>query len=239
MKCIYCEKDFEIRPNGKSGGRNRQLCYDCLPEGIEDKAVLSSAASFYLRQKAQKQKIELGCSRCGYNKCGEALDWHHPNDNKEYNPSSLLSGGNWNSWNLFQKEIEKCVLLCANCHREEHAKDSIVPVFVGNDKYEKFREEVKSKYLETKSLQQTANFFSKDTGSIKRIIEFLGLPVFKNQPRKVQQLDKNTGEFIQEFESVSQACKAIGKTHQASGHIMDVCRGDRKTAYGYKWRYVE
>lgn len=97
MKCLYCEKDFEIRPNGKSGGQNRQLCYDCLPEGIEDKKLLSKACGYYITKKAQEYKISLGCSKCGYNACGEALDWHHCNNDKEYNPSSLLSGRNWSA----------------------------------------------------------------------------------------------------------------------------------------------
>lgn len=122
MKCIYCEQEFEIKPTGESGGRNRQLCYDCLPEGIEDKTVLASAAIYYLRKRAQKQKVALGCSKCGYNKCGEALDWHHIEDNKEFNPSAILGKANREAWSLFQKEISKCVVLCANCHREEHAR---------------------------------------------------------------------------------------------------------------------
>lgn len=137
------------------------------------------------------------------------------------------------------KEASKCILLCANCHREEHAKNKQIPIFEGSNIYEEFRQKVKDKYLETKSLVQTAKFFHRDVGPIRKIIEYLGLPIFKGQPRKVQQLDKNTGDFIQEFDSVNQACIALGKNHQASGHIMDVCRGDRKTAYGYKWRYIE
>lgn len=183
--------------------------------------------------------MALGCSKCGYNKCGEALDWHHIEDNKEFNPSAILGKANREAWGLFQKEISKCVVLCANCHREEHAKEKEFIVFESNNKFEKFRQQVKEKYLETKSLAQTATFFKKDPKAIKRIVEYFNLPIFKGQARKVQQLDKNTGAFIQEFDSINQACEGIGKNRQASGHIMNVCRGVRKTAYGYKWRYVE
>jgi hypothetical protein len=41
------------------------------------------------------------------------------------------------------------------------------------------------------------------------------------------------GVFIKSFNSLSEAQKAIGTTH-----ISDVCRGKRKTAGGYIWRYV-
>lgn len=48
---------------------------------------------------------------------GAALDWHHPEANKERRITvrSYFS-------KLGVQERKKCVLLCANCHREEHSK---------------------------------------------------------------------------------------------------------------------
>lgn len=59
----------------------------------------------------------LECSICGYSKCYAALEFHHldPNE-KEYVISNMR---NHNISNL-KKEIDKCILLCANCHREVH-----------------------------------------------------------------------------------------------------------------------
>ena len=49
--------------------------------------------------------------------CSSALEWHHPDDNKEGpNPSNLAQV----SWAKYHAEVEKCMLLCANCHREIH-----------------------------------------------------------------------------------------------------------------------
>lgn len=50
-------------------------------------------------------------------------DFHHVDMNeKEADPGSLLHY----SWTRIQKELDKCILLCANCHRIEHEKDNNV-----------------------------------------------------------------------------------------------------------------
>jgi hypothetical protein len=60
-----------------------------------------------------------GCKICGYNKCIEALEFHHLNpDEKDF---TIASGGKTVSWDTIKKEIDKCILLCANCHRELHS----------------------------------------------------------------------------------------------------------------------
>ena len=45
------------------------------------------------------------------------------------------------------------------------------------------------------------------------------------------------GEFIASFDSVSDAGKELGKTNPTS--IIPVCLGQRKTAYGFLWMYME
>jgi len=59
------------------------------------------------------------CESCGYNKCIDALDFHHVNEKeKEF---GLSQSGLTRSWERTKKESDKCVLVCANCHREIHA----------------------------------------------------------------------------------------------------------------------
>lgn len=58
------------------------------------------------------------CIECGYNKYIGALDFHHLDPTKkDFNlggfKSKILS-------DVIKKELDKCVLLCANCHREVH-----------------------------------------------------------------------------------------------------------------------
>ena len=50
------------------------------------------------------------------------------------------------------------------------------------------------------------------------------------------------GNYIQSFPSVKAAADMLGKvtitSKGATSHISDVCRGKRKTAYGYKWKFA-
>lgn len=54
--------------------------------------------------------------------------------------------------------------------------------------------------------------------------------------KKVVQIDKNTLETIAIYDSETEAGKAIGHGYT---HIAQVCRGERKTAYGYIWRFAD
>jgi hypothetical protein len=82
----------------------------------------------YKSAKERKIKIKqlavdyLGgkCNRCGYDNCIEAFEFHHI-DPSTKDPS--LDGRGINRGKSFEaskEELDKCVLLCANCHREVH-----------------------------------------------------------------------------------------------------------------------
>ena len=63
-----------------------------------------------------------------------------------------------------------------------------------------------------------------------------GLQTMRYKYKPVQMLDKVTSEVLQEFESVTQAGTHFGKTEQ---NIIACCKGRKKSAYGYAWRYVD
>ena len=72
------------------------------------------------RQKRKRDLISLyggKCSLCGYNKSIKALEFHHikPQD-KKY----ALGTGNCHKLQDDLTEAKKCLLVCANCHREIH-----------------------------------------------------------------------------------------------------------------------
>ena len=57
-----------------------------------------------------------GCAICGYNKCKRALEFHHTNpEDKEFN---LAIKNLCKSPKILAEELNKCILLCSNCHRE-------------------------------------------------------------------------------------------------------------------------
>lgn len=64
---------------------------------------------FVLKQQIGK------CQRCGYDKCMGALAWHHldPEKKGRYIWRSQAIA-------LIREELKNCILLCANCHAEEH-----------------------------------------------------------------------------------------------------------------------
>ena len=117
MKCLNCNKEFVLEQCG-SGGHNRDFCYECLPVIKGDRNARSKQRRALLAVYSDKVKLERGCKVCGYNKCAKALEWHHPNSDKDADPSVLLK----TSLKHYLQEIEKCELLCANCHREEHER---------------------------------------------------------------------------------------------------------------------
>ena len=73
-----------------------------------------SKARDYLKVKKQSSK----CSKCSESRW-YVLDFHHKEANKKLEGLSAMVMRGYSLENI-QKEIEKCVLLCANCHRELH-----------------------------------------------------------------------------------------------------------------------
>jgi hypothetical protein len=59
------------------------------------------------------------CQVCGYSRCLIALDFHHIEESKK--EFELSQRDLTRSWKKIVDEAKKCVLLCANCHREVHA----------------------------------------------------------------------------------------------------------------------
>ncbi len=63
-------------------------------------------------------KQSLFCSKCGEND-PRCLDFHHlDRAQKDVEVAQLVTEGY--SIDRIMREIEKCVILCANCHRKEH-----------------------------------------------------------------------------------------------------------------------
>ena len=88
-------------------------------QSSEPKSTKKRVQKWRLRQKQRAIDYKGGkCSACGYNKCPDALDFHHldPTE-KEF---GLASSGITRAWERVKKELDKCILLCANCHRELH-----------------------------------------------------------------------------------------------------------------------
>lgn len=86
-----------------------------------------------LRKETKIKAVEyLGgkCQICGYDKCIEALEFHHKDPSiKEFTIGKFRI----KKWERIKKELDKCILLCANCHRELHNK-----IEISLDEFEEF-----------------------------------------------------------------------------------------------------
>lgn len=112
-ECSTCKEvknkeDFYLN---KDTNRYNSTCKSCY----RDKARLK----YHKRANdLNDYKCKIGCNKCKDTR-GYVLDFHH----KDPSTKSFSISSNPNvsiSNKKFIEEIEKCVLLCANCHREFH-----------------------------------------------------------------------------------------------------------------------
>jgi hypothetical protein len=85
---------------------NKKIVYDLIADEVND------------------YKVKKGCAHCGYTRWKKAvsLDFHHENrEDKIINVSSHWKTS-WKQYEKMKKEMEKCIVLCANCHREEEER---------------------------------------------------------------------------------------------------------------------
>lgn len=122
-RCPSCKQlksvvDF-YKKRGKEG--NSTYCKDCTTiQTVKRQRKLKLRAVAYKGGK---------CSVCDYSKCISALEFHHSDpsskDPRLFNKRTV-------SFETIKSELDKCILLCANCHREIHEelrkKKKISPV---------------------------------------------------------------------------------------------------------------
>lgn len=90
-------------------GKKKSRCKKCIIKDDANRAVVK-------KKKAIEYKGGK-CLHCGYGKFYGALEFHH-NDpmEKEFDWGEVRN----KKWPEIEKELNKCTLLCSNCHKEEH-----------------------------------------------------------------------------------------------------------------------
>lgn len=61
---------------------------------------------------------------------------------------------------------------------------------------------------------------------------------FGNVAKKVKCLDAKTGKVVGKYDSLTAAAKSVGRL-SAKAAILNVCNGYQRTAYGYRWEYMD
>lgn len=111
--CSKCNLEKPIHEYHSRGGKRKdeytahcKKCHAALTlekfRGFKDKC---------LEYKGTK------CCKCNYSKCKAALEFHHVNPNEK---DFQISKRHTMKWDVVKKELDKCILVCSNCHREIH-----------------------------------------------------------------------------------------------------------------------
>ncbi len=129
-----------------------------------------------------------GCEKCGYNKNNSSLDFHHF-DKKNFILSNIsITCNNINKLTFeIENEINKCVVLCKNCHSLEHAdveffekyKDIILEKSKNLKEIQPKIDRSKVKELYESGMKQVdiSKYFNSKKGTISEIIKELGLRI--------------------------------------------------------------
>lgn len=111
--CRICNRELEDNQFPKNGNALRNICKECQTKRVRIKQ---------LEFAEWVNSLKTECSICGYRTSKKALEWHHLDGGKEFNISKFVNSNYPSAKNKEKvlRELDKCVLVCANCHRELH-----------------------------------------------------------------------------------------------------------------------
>jgi 5-methylcytosine-specific restriction endonuclease McrA len=132
---------------------SRKYCLNCSPYGyhntrkidVQDNLTQEERRRKQLRESVKKRRKDIkemsvaykgsSCCVCGYSACIGALEFHHvfPEDKL----FAISKKGATRSWNSVKEELDKCILVCSNCHREIEC--GIIPPERVNELYDEQR----------------------------------------------------------------------------------------------------
>lgn len=131
------ETNFDPKPcshcgENDMGTRIDVYCKPCRRAYAKARRELGKDAA-YLKQSDKDYRLEIKkryvdhaggkCNRCGFTPTKDAhysvFHFHHPNRDREI----TVAGSYSRRWEVMKVEIERCELLCSNCHIVEHYRD--------------------------------------------------------------------------------------------------------------------
>lgn len=112
LNCLVCSKILM--------GRQIKFCsVKCKQKDINNRHqnYTNQGNRGYENKRKLLEYKGYGCSKCGYNKNSAALCFHHLKDKKFQLDIRKCSN---TKWETLLEEADKCIVLCHNCHMEEH-----------------------------------------------------------------------------------------------------------------------
>ena len=222
-----------INPNGYnisegSDNKNNNYCFI-------DKAVVFNIINELFSEKSFKEiakdnNVDISTiSRINSGESHYQEDLKYPIRNTQIDKHVCIDCGT---------PIQSSATRCAICYAKSIRKVKDRPTV----------EELKQILLDNNgNFTKVGKLFGVTDNSIRKWCKNYDLPTHSSdyKPKKeklptkisVCQIDKNTNEVIQTFESAEAAARFLGKSK--GNHITEVCRGTSITAYGYKWKYAD
>lgn len=101
--CDSCDREYTY---SRAKGHTKSHCNTCIQRRR--------------RRKIQDQILEYkggGCQICRYDRCKRALSYHHLDPSQK---DFTIGSAECRSWDSIRAELDKCILVCNNCHMEIH-----------------------------------------------------------------------------------------------------------------------
>ena len=176
--------ESEIRHCDKHGDvifhkwQNRWRCSKCAAEAVQKRRDI-------LKIKAVEYKGGK-CEICGYDKNYAVLEFHHLDPSQK--DFGISQNGNTRSWEEIKTELDKCIMVCANCHRELHYpewnKDNLENRLDSYKKKEKLnipeKEELEDKINSGKSKTEIAREYNISWNTLNRWLNLYS--IVQNKP---------------------------------------------------------
>ena len=232
-ECKICGKKFLTL----QFGGNRLYCFECVPQTDD-----WGKRTLYKRQALKREGVRRLGGKCL--KCGETrphiLNFHHiiPEE-KTAAPAQLLADSKVDE---FFEEIDKCILLCSNCHGDFHFLNENYNISI-NEYLNQDIMELKQKEINEKKVQLQ----QKTEEVVNKIKEWQ-----QEQEQKTKEVKHiyqgkviaYTDNWLQEFESVNECAKYIAiQTNQTIDNCRDgirrVLNGKRHTYHKYRFKKAE
>ena len=116
-ECKKCGESKELSDFRFNMGYYENVCKVCRNKSRK-KPVWRDIPSVYAKHKFVEQaKLSAGCQDCGYKEHAAALQYDHIDSSSKLISIASCTG---RSWSILIAEMNKCRVLCANCHSIHH-----------------------------------------------------------------------------------------------------------------------
>jgi len=118
--CLECEQvkdldEYQDKPDVEDG--KAHTCRACMRDMASTDLVANREKRFKTKRKAVKYLGDK-CIDCQISYPDHVYDFHHINPEEKLHNLGTIIGGS--KWKTIQTELDKCALLCSNCHRLRH-----------------------------------------------------------------------------------------------------------------------